>query len=358
MNSTLLRSFMNPINNSRGATAVIVAVMITVLLAMGAAAIDIGHALVARNELQNVSDAAALAGARALGVIYTGLTPSAQLTYVLTSGDRAAIVTRVQTAAVANHAAGVPISINAGDIQIGLWNPATRVLTPTVNQPRDVRVIARRDGSANGPISTFLASIVGMTSVNVSAAATAELPVAGKTGPGQLNVPFGISQFYFTQFGCGDVIQFYPSNGTPQSCAGFQTFDQVPANDQTLRTIIHGMANGTYTSPATQAGSSSLEFTNGTMSTQSWNALINLFNTKKDSSGGWDVFIPVYGSNSCHPSGLEPIVGYATARVTNVQGQPNAQILATIQCNIFQGNTSGVAQPFGPVFGTIPGLVE
>ena len=75
MNSTLLRSFMNPINNSRGATAVIVAVMITVLLAMGAAAIDIGHALVARNELQNVSDASALAGARALGVIYTGLTP-------------------------------------------------------------------------------------------------------------------------------------------------------------------------------------------------------------------------------------------------------------------------------------------
>ena len=51
-----------------------VAMMMTVLLAMGAAAIDIGHALVARNELQNVSDAAALAGTRALGIIYEGMT--------------------------------------------------------------------------------------------------------------------------------------------------------------------------------------------------------------------------------------------------------------------------------------------
>ena len=65
-------------SNSRGAAAVMVALMMVVLLAMGAAAIDIGHALVARNELQNVSDAAALAGTRALGVIYGGMTMAAQ----------------------------------------------------------------------------------------------------------------------------------------------------------------------------------------------------------------------------------------------------------------------------------------
>ena len=70
------------------------------LLAMGAAAIDIGHALVARNELQNVSDAAALAGARALGIVYEGMTPAAQQSYVVTSGDRATIVAAAQTTAV------------------------------------------------------------------------------------------------------------------------------------------------------------------------------------------------------------------------------------------------------------------
>lgn len=361
MKSTLITKLMSPINDSRGVTLVTVAVMMTVLLAMAAAAIDIGHALVARNELQNVSDAAALAGTRALGVIYEGLTPAAQKTYVLSSGDRAAIVTRVQTAAAANHAAGVPITINAGDVQIGIWDPATRVLTPTVNQPRDVRVIARRDGAANGPISTFLAQVVGMTSINVSAAATAELSAVGSTGPGVLNVPFAISQYYFTAFGCGNVIMFYPSDGTPQSCAGFQSFDDPSHSDITLRNIINGLANGTYTSPATEAGISSIDMTNGTLSTPTWNALINLFNVKKDASGGWNVFVPVYAgtdASSCHPNNWMPIVGYAEARVTSVVGKPNPQIVATIQCDIFQGPSSGGGPPFGPVFATIPGLVE
>ena len=92
MNKPMMKHvIVKPVNNSRGVTAVMVAMFMTVLLAMGAAAIDIGHALVARNELQNVSDAAALAGTRALGIIYEGMTPAAQQAYVLTgrrSGDR------------------------------------------------------------------------------------------------------------------------------------------------------------------------------------------------------------------------------------------------------------------------------
>ena len=93
-----------------------VAVMMTVLLAMGAAAIDIGHALVARNELQNVSDAAALAGTRALGIIYEGMTTAQQQAYTLTGGDQATVVAAVQATAVANSAAGVAITVAASDI--------------------------------------------------------------------------------------------------------------------------------------------------------------------------------------------------------------------------------------------------
>jgi hypothetical protein len=228
-----------------------------------------------------------------------------------------------------------------------------------VNQPKAVRVVSRRDPSTNGAISTFLGSVVGLTSVSVGAVATADMSAVGQTAPGQLDVPFGISQFYFDSgFGCGDVIEFYPSNGTPQSCAGFTTFDQAPSNDRTLRTIIGGMANGTYTTPATTSGSTSLQFTNGTMSTPTWDALINLFNINKDAGGGWDVFVPVYQGTDCSPSGPIPIVGYAEARITHVQGNPNAQILATVQCNIFEGNTIGGGPPYGPVLSTIPGLVE
>jgi Flp pilus assembly protein TadG len=333
------------------------AIFLLVLLAVAAATIDIGHALVAKNELQNTADAAALAGTRALGVIYEGMTPAAQQTYTLTGGARSTVVAAVQATAVANSAAGVPITVNAADIAIGTWNPMTRIHTPTVNQPKAVRVWARRDGTANGPISTFLASVVGLKNVNVSAVATADMTAVGQTAPGQLDVPFGISTYYFTQFGCGDAIQFYPNNGTPQACSAWHTFDQSPANANRLRTIIDGLRTGTYQSPATQPGSA-LNFINGQVNSAFPN-LIQLYNAKKDANGNWDVFVPVYQSDACTPpNGPLPVVGYAEARITNVQGNPNALISATVLCNIFEGNTTGGGPPYGPVLSTIPGLVE
>ncbi|MET0515667.1 MAG: TadE/TadG family type IV pilus assembly protein [Nitrospiraceae bacterium] len=353
----MIKRVMEPLNNSRGATAVMVAVMMTVLLAMGAAAIDIGHALVARNELQNVSDAAALAGTRALGIIYEGMTTAQQQAYTLTGGDQGTVVAAVQATAVANSAAGVAITIAASDIAIGTWNPVTRTHTSTANQPKAVRVISRRDASTNGTISTFLANVIGMSSVSVSAVATADMTAVGQTAPGQLDVPFGISEYYFTQFGCGDYIKFYPNDGTPQACSAWHTFDQSPANANSLRNIIDGMAAGTYQSPATAPGDT-LNFINGNVASAFPN-LINLYNAKKDANGNWDVFVPVYQSPDCTPpNGPIPIIGYAEARITNVQGAPNFLIEATILCNIFEGNTSGGGPPYGPVLSTIPGLVE
>lgn len=356
MSSEKRKRLIHLIGNDQGTVAVMSAVFLLVLLAMGAAAIDVGHALVARTELQTAADAGALAGTRALGKIYEGMTPAAQQAYTLTGGDNAAIVAAVQATAVANKAAGVSVTINATDIAVGTWNATTRVHTPTLNQPKAVRVLARRDGAANGPISTFLASVVGLTSVNVSAVATADMTAVGQTAPGQLDVPFGISTFYFTQFGCGDAIQFHPNNGTPQACAAWHTFDQSPANANRLRTIIDGLRTGSYQSPGTAPGDM-LTFTNGNVSSAFPN-LIQLYNAKKDSNGNWDVFVPVYDSPSCTPpNGALPIVGYAEARVTNVQGAPNHLITATVQCNILEGNTTGGGPPYG-VFSTIPGLVE
>lgn len=357
MNKPMKSYGMDRIKDSRGAAAVMVSIMMVVLLAMGAAAIDIGHALVARNELQNVSDAAALAGTRALGLVYEGMSIAAQQTYVLSGGDQAAVVAAVQATANANSAAGVSITINPADIAIGTWDPATRTHTPTANQPKAVRVISRRDASANGAISTFLANVVGLSSMSVGAVATADMSAVGQTAPGQLDVPFGISSYYFTQFGCGDAIKFYPNDGTPMACSAWHTFDQSPANANTLRNTIDGLRTGTYTSPGTAPGDM-LNFINGNVASAFPN-LINLYNAKKDGNGNWDVFVPVYDSPSCTPpNGPLPIIGYAEARITNVQGAPNFLISATILCNIFEGNTTGGGPPYGPVLSTIPGLVE
>ncbi len=359
MNSIKSKRSTTPLSDEHGGVAVMTAIFLLVLLAMAAAAIDIGHALVAKNELQNTADAAALAGTRALGVVYEGMTPAQQQSYTLTSGDRATVVAAVQATAVANSAAGVPITVNVADIAIGTWNPTTRIHTPTVNQPKAVRVWARRDASANGAISTFLASVVGLTSVSVGAVATADMTAVGQTAPGQLDAPFGISTYYFTKFGCGDSIKFYPNDGTPQACSAWTTFDQSPASANNLKNIVEGLRTGTYQSPGTAPGDT-LNFTNGNLASV-FPKLINLYNAKKDANGNWDVFVPVYRSDSCaanQNSGWLPIVGYAEARITNVQGAPNFLISATILCNIFEGNTTGGGPPYGPVLSTIPGLVE
>ena len=49
-----------------GATVIIVALALVMLLGFGAFAVDIGYLYVVRNELQNAADAGALAGAAAL----------------------------------------------------------------------------------------------------------------------------------------------------------------------------------------------------------------------------------------------------------------------------------------------------
>jgi Flp pilus assembly protein TadG len=54
------------IRDENGAVIVLVALALTVLLGMSALAVDYGSLVVAKSELQNAADAAALAGARAL----------------------------------------------------------------------------------------------------------------------------------------------------------------------------------------------------------------------------------------------------------------------------------------------------
>jgi len=371
MNPTMLRQQLGaPLSNQKGVVAVTVALVMVVMLAMTALALDVGHALVARNQLQNAGDAAALAGARALGVIYEGMGGGSLTGYTLTAGQVANIVSVASAAGADNQAAGVTVTVNAGDIAIGNWTSATRTFTPTTVLPRAVRVITRRDGAANGPISTFLANVIGVTSVNVTAVATAQLNPVSVMGPGDIDAPFGISEFFFNSgFGCGSTIQFAPNvPGNAQTCAGWQAFDQG-FNANNLRGIIDGMTNGTYTAPAEQVGGS-LNFGNGNIGS-AWADLVTLWQTKVAQNGEWDAHVPVYAGSDCSPSGAQTIVGFTTVKITYVGPPGNANNAANctgtnpstgcmsgvITCDVFQGNGGSGGGGFG-TFGTIPGLVE
>ena len=353
--------------DTRGAVAVIVAIMMVVLLSFGALALDISNAMIARNELQNVADASALAGTRALGVIYAALPQGTPYTtYVLS--DASAVVTAASGVALLNRVREVAsITINPADVEIGVWNAGPHTLTVGTVGVTGVRVTAHRDGSANGAVATWLAGIMGssFTSMNVQATATAALTGTGTLLPGEANAPFWIDELIFTNPAyCNSPIQFYPTGSPPIGCAGWTTFDQSPPNANTENQIVQGMTPNppTYVAPQITAGQTSLEGTGGNMASV-FPSLINLYNAKKvpdtNSPSGfcWNVTIPVYANNNCaNPNTLMMVVGFASACVWNVQGPPTQLINATITCGeVTNGNGGGGS--FGTL-GSIPGLVE
>ncbi|HSQ91647.1 MAG TPA: pilus assembly protein TadG-related protein, partial [Nitrospiraceae bacterium] len=322
------------VQDTRGAVAVIVAIMIVVLLSFGALALDISNAMIARNELQNVADGSALAGARQLGVIYAALPAGTPYTtYVLS--DPSAVMTAATNVALANQARQVAITLNPADIVIGVWNSGPRTLTPGNVGATGVRVTARRDGGANGPIATWLAGIMGINNMNVVATATAALTGTGILLPGEANAPFGLDELIFNNPAyCGTPIQFYPTNNPPSGCAGWQTFDQSPPNANKERQIVEGLTPNppTYETPQITAGQTSLEYIGGNVASV-FPSLINLFNAKKvpdassPSGSCWNLTIPVYANNACaNPNTPMMTIGFASACVWQVQGVPTQQI--------------------------------
>lgn len=229
---------------SRGGVLAMVAVLLFVFLGVAALAIDIGFRNTTRNELQNIADSAALAGAGFLGSVYTSgaykdLTPAQQQSYTVYRNE---VVGVVQDAGMKNKAAGVSISINdtSTDIIIGRWDPSTLSINPaTLVTPDAVSVVTRRDDQANTPISTFFASIFNFDTLAVTAEATAALSGPAWVAEGELKTPFGLSENVFPN-SCTDLIAFSP---TTASCAAWHNFLD-PINASNMEEKLIGFIQG------------------------------------------------------------------------------------------------------------------
>lgn len=132
-------------HQQQGAVAVLVAILLVVLLGIGALAIDGGNAFLSRAQMQNAADAAAHAGAVAL----------------VSGGD----ATAATNAAIA-YAASNGYTISASDICFpqtpGSCTPAAASGSETL-----VRV------EFNKPVGLFLGKIIGAQDWNIGVAATA-----------------------------------------------------------------------------------------------------------------------------------------------------------------------------------------
>jgi hypothetical protein len=199
--------------DERGNVLVFVTLALIALLAFAAWSTETGQAWTAKGQLQGAADSAALAGAGSL------LVPNAGQ-----QADPAAATAAAQSYGAQNHSIGVAISIPAGDIETGSWDMQNRLFTPLPgstdpSQVRAVKVLGRRDDTANGPVPTVLGRIFGVDDIPIAADATAYIGWAGLMPPGTALLPIAIDCCKISGADCQQdycpYIQSHPVNPQP-----------------------------------------------------------------------------------------------------------------------------------------------
>jgi Flp pilus assembly protein TadG len=151
-----------PKHNRRGATALLLAVMLIVLFAFLAFSIDLGNVFVTRSQLQNAADAASLAAVQKIAEGYSS--------------------TDARSAAVSFASKNEPNNgavLVTGDVTIGVWNSSTRTFTATSSSPNAVQVVVRRDGTNTASVATTFAQLFGIKTTKVTATSVAYYKTSG-----------------------------------------------------------------------------------------------------------------------------------------------------------------------------------
>lgn len=189
---SLIKKFFQRKNN-RGIAVIYIALLLVVLLAFAGLAIDIGYMYVAKTQLQNAADAAALAGASRLNVTesyvfaaYTSaITEAKKFAGLNNAAKESVTVSSTLTSSVSSN---VYVEGNPGnDITFGNWDgerdPAYIKAGDTGGTPVNaIQVRSRRTaGSPRGAVSVFFGKLFGWDKMPVSAIATAT-PVGFGTG--------------------------------------------------------------------------------------------------------------------------------------------------------------------------------
>lgn len=216
---------MNILQEEKGAIAVTAAIILTMLVSCVALAIDIGHLVYTKNELQNAADAGALSGANNL-YNDTGTVIQATLCNQ-----------RAEETAKNNLSEKTAVEVNDGDIQRGHWswglgtlsrgftaNDATAVVplwdadgktVATVDLDQDpdfinaVQVTVRREAT---PIASFFATIFGIDNFTQSATAVAYVGFAGDIGDGEIDIPVALCEEFIETgsggYACGQPVMY------------------------------------------------------------------------------------------------------------------------------------------------------
>ena len=172
----------------RGAIAPLAALLLIPLLGMMAFSVDLGYITHTQNELQSAADAAALAGAAQLTdnfVAYYLPGQTAQQQTTILSAAQTSATTSARAYAGYNGAGGVSsLALLDSDIEFGFTDASGNYTPlPTYNgYPNTVKVVLRRDASANGPLGLFFGPAIGTSSVTLTATAAATIQAGSIDG--------------------------------------------------------------------------------------------------------------------------------------------------------------------------------
>src|SRR5436190_1189970 len=142
----------------RGAIIPMAAILALAIFGMVAFAVDIGWIAVSQSELQNTADAAALAGVQPLMDGYVQYNVAANATTkstILTQAMASAKAYAIKYAGY-NAAGGVKsLTLKDSDIEFGTMDSKNvyTAWTSSSGFPNTIKVVLRRDNTANGPLS-------------------------------------------------------------------------------------------------------------------------------------------------------------------------------------------------------------
>jgi Flp pilus assembly protein TadG len=184
-----LKNIFCSLSGERGSITPIVALGLMVFIGFLALSIDLGQLYVVRNELQNIADGAALAGAKKLVQDKAG-------TGVAVVYCEEAIQAAIDCAKK-NYSFGAAdaITITAADVTLGQWDLSTKSFvhtgcTASPSQMNAVQVTVRRNDESNPGVATFLGSTLGLASRReAEARAVAYLGLAGTSA---IDVPLAV----------------------------------------------------------------------------------------------------------------------------------------------------------------------
>ena len=140
----------------RGATLVLAAFLMVLMLGMVAFAVDCGYMVLVRSQLQGAVDSAAMAASAVMGSTTTNP------------------VTTAQQFAAYHNAGGRQVNLADGDIEYGVWNSTSRTFTPTTQVGNALRITARMDTShGGGQAPLFFGRVLGRDGFDAQAQAIA-----------------------------------------------------------------------------------------------------------------------------------------------------------------------------------------